>query len=120
MRLPVVDAVTGTFDDAGPYADPKPGLVWTATLLPDGRVLITGCTADCVSGVTQVYDPGMNTFSVTGPMRGWSNVNTATLLTNGKVLIVGSNEYCLPADAEVYDPSTGIFAGIGNTAAPHE
>lgn len=78
--------------------------------------------------MAQIYDPGTNSFSVTGGAKpGCSgnicwfvDVNTATLLTNGKVLIVGSSEYAWPADAEVYDPSTGIFTSIGNTAAPHE
>src|SRR5258708_5985036 len=67
------DPATGTFADTGPYADPSPGLVETATLLPDGRVLITGCSGFCAAGVTQLYDSGTNTFSATGPMKGWYN-----------------------------------------------
>ena len=122
------DPATRTFAEAGPYADPSPWLVDTATLLPDGKVLITGCTARCEVGMEQVYDPGTNSFSLTGgPKPGcgedicwFVDVNTATLLTDGKVLIAGSDEYDWPADAEVYDPSTGIFTRIGNTAAPHE
>jgi uncharacterized protein (TIGR03437 family) len=122
------DAATGTFADTGPYADPNPGGVGTAALLSDGRVLIAGCTAGCTNGVTQLYDPDTNTFSLTGgPKPGcgadicwFVDVNTATLLMNGKVLFVGSDEYAWPADAELYDRSTGIFAGLGNTDAPHE
>ncbi len=114
------DPVTGTFDNTSPYAEPGPEFVQTATLLQDGRVLITGCTVNCLGGVTQIYDPRTNTFSLTGPMRWWINVNTATLLMNGKVLIAGSNEYAEPANAEVYDPATGTFTGIENAAAPHQ
>jgi uncharacterized protein (TIGR03437 family) len=96
--------------------------VGTAALLPDGRVLISGCADGCNTGLTQLYDPSTNTFSGTGPMMGgsWYNIKTATLLTNGKVLIAGSDEYDWLADAEVYDPSTGTYTSIGNTAASHE
>ena len=94
----------------------------TGALLPDGRVLISGCADRCNTGLTQLYDPGTNTFSATEPMKGgsWYNINTATLLTNGKVFVAGSDEYDWPADAEVYDPSTGTYTSIGNTAAPYE
>jgi uncharacterized protein (TIGR03437 family) len=114
------DEGTGILTATGPYTNPGGFIVDTAVLLPDGRVLISGCADLCNTGLTQLYDPGTNTFSGTGPMKGWYNINTATLLTNGKVLIVGSDEYDWPADAEVYDPSTRTYTSIGNTAAPHE
>ena len=53
----------------------------TATLLPDGRVLIAG------SGSAEVYDPGTGTFSPAGKMN--SGGATAILLNNGKVLLAG-------------------------------
>ncbi|HYM11545.1 MAG TPA: kelch repeat-containing protein [Bryobacterales bacterium] len=115
------DPATGAFAATGAYAGPSPVFLETATLLPDGRVLITGCAAGCTSGVTELYDPGAGTFSLTGPMMGWDNLNTATLLMNGKVLFVGNSENDgFPAGAEVYDPATGTFASIGNAAEPHE
>ena len=54
----------------------------TATLLPDGRVLITG------AGSAELYDPMTETFRTIGPMttRGAS----ATLLNTGKVLLMGA------------------------------
>jgi Kelch motif protein len=119
------DPATGTFAVTGAYAGSYTGplYVGTATLLLDGRVLITGSDKVAVP-VTELYDPGTGTFSPAGTMSGavgwWGNVNTATLLRNGTVLVVGSDEEDFPADAEVYDPSTGKFASIGNTAAPHE
>jgi hypothetical protein len=115
------DPATGAFAVTGAYALGPQGWVGTATLLADGRVLITGCTAFCKAGWTELYDPVTGTFSLTGPMNGWANVNTATLLMNGKVLIVGNSENDgFPAEAEVYDPATGTFARIGNTIGPHE
>jgi hypothetical protein len=113
--------------------------VGTATLLADGRVLITGMEV-YNSGLAQIYDPVTNSFSATGganlpcgngsmlqPGGGvvcWLvDVDTVTLLPDGKALIIASEESDssdFPAVAEVYDPSTGIFTGIGNTIAPHE
>src|SRR5438132_6645826 len=95
-------------------------------LLPDGKVLITGC--DCLRNVaplTELYDPATGTFGLTGGASGptpwWGNVNTATLLRNGNVLIAGNDENDgFPADAESYAPSTQLFSNLGKTPAPHE
>ena len=127
------DPATGTFAVTGAYGGSYTGPLYvvTATLLLDGRVLITGC--DCgskIAPLTELYDPGTGTFSPAGTMSGtvgswYAESDTATLLRNGTVLIVGgggdpwSYGPDLPADAEVYDPSTGTFTGIGNTAGPH-
>jgi Galactose oxidase, central domain len=123
------DPATGTFTVTGAYAGAYAApLVITATLLPDGKVLITGC--DCPSGpgdapLTELYDPATRTFGLaggaSGPTHWWVNENTATLLRNGNVLIAGtSDNNWLQADAELYAPSTQIFADIGSTTAPHE
>jgi len=123
------DPTTGTFTITGAYAGAYAApLVTTATLLPDGKVLITGCdscSSRATRPLTELYDPVTGTFSLTGgpggPTGWWINVNTATLLRNGNVLIAGNAENDgFPAEAELYDPSTGIFSGIGKTTAPHE
>jgi IPT/TIG domain/Galactose oxidase, central domain len=116
----IYDPATGTFALTGAYAGPSAVLVDTATLLPDGRVLVTGCAAACSTGTNQLFDPQTNTFSVTGPRRAWDTVSTATLLMNGTVLFVEGNDSALPDDAEVYDPTTGIFTHIGYTSEVHE
>jgi len=76
----------------------------SSTLLNNGKVLIVGW----VSKISELYDPGSGTFSVTGS----TNVNhlqgfTATLLTDGKVLIAGGVNAL--TKAELYDPLTGVF-----------
>jgi len=122
------DPATGTFAETGAYAGSYASPVWvdTATLLPDGRVLITGCCRFDGGPVSELYDPGTGAFSVTGTMSGpanwwWEDVNTATLLMNGKVLIVGNVENDgFPGVAEMYDHSTAVFSNMGNTTAPHE
>jgi len=115
------EPVTGTFTAAGPYAD-STFWVYTATMLTDGRILLTGCGGpSCDIGVAELYDPATNTFSRTGPMSEWYSVNRATLLMNGRVLFVGnSEEDDLPSEVEIYDPATESFALIGSMIGPHD
>ncbi len=112
----IYDPQSGTFTSTGPYVDSS--LVGaTATLLTNGKVLVTGCAGPltCSVMVAELFDPQSGTFGVTGPML----VNyvpdygyTATLLTDGRVLLLGSNDRYFPTDAEVYDPAAGTFASI--------
>ncbi len=62
------------------------------TLLNNGKVLISGGTAD--EGImAELYDPDTGTFSRTGGLDPHLGANTATLLTNGKVLVtLGAEE----------------------------
>jgi hypothetical protein len=90
----------------------------TATLLNDGRVLLTGGFASDVSATAEVYDPQSGTFSETGSLAAARCKHTAGLLPDGRVLIAGGS-----ADrgwnanlnsAEVYDPRTGKFTATAN------
>jgi hypothetical protein len=59
----------------------------TATLLPNGKVLIAGGSS---GASTEIYDPATNTFAASTPsMNHPREFATATLLPNGKVLITG-------------------------------
>lgn len=119
----IYDPNSGTFTPTGPYASPSLVYGTTVTLLPTGKVLVTGCAGvgtNCV-GVTELFDPQNGTFGVTGTMMqnyypdyGY----TAALLTDGRVLFLGSNDFS--ADAEVYDPAAGTFAFTGSAMENHE
>jgi hypothetical protein len=80
----------------------------TATLLPDGTVLLTG-GAGLASA--EKYNPGTAKFMpTTGSMNVARDGQTATLLKTGKILITGgTNGTAALATAEVFDPATGIF-----------
>lgn len=95
----------------------------TATLLPNGRVLVAGGENDSYTAVAsaELYDPSTGTFSATGNMTVPRAEHTATLLNNGKVLIAGGDSGTTgnPAvsSAELYDPATGTFAATGSMTA---
>jgi hypothetical protein len=97
----------------------------TATLLEDGRVLVTGGHSNNVSTIfssAELYDPVTRTFSfTTAPMSAPRWGQSAIRLNNGKVLIVGGwvANYTVPTNgAEIYDPGTGAFTLTGRMSSP--
>ncbi len=92
----------------------------TATLLNNGKVLVTGGgIGGVISDVTtlntaELYDPATKTFASTGNMNAHRYGHTATLLQDGTVLVVGGSTI---VSAEIYNPGTGIFTPT--TGAPN-
>jgi N-acetylneuraminic acid mutarotase len=115
---------TATGNMAGDQRTMSDAASQTATLLPDGKVLVVGALTD--SGfAAELYDPGSGSWTFTGPMAGgteeWRVLHTATLLPNGKVLVAGGAGHNGPLDsAELYDPSTGSWAATGNMITGRE
>ena len=84
----------------------------TATLLSDGRVLITG-GADGFGDSLQsaeLFDAASGTFTATGSMSTGRSNHTAALLGSGKVLVAGGGS----ATAELFDPASGTFSLTGS------
>jgi hypothetical protein len=105
----------GTFTPTGTLTTPR-GYGHTATLLQNGKVLITGGMNDCCQllASAEIFDPVTGTFTATGDMTVGRSHHSATLLPDGRVLIAGGGGSGSLATAELYDPSTGIFTMTGN------
>lgn len=107
----------------------QPRAAHTATLLPNGKVLIVdGGYLDIddllvsIAGV-ELFDPSSESFTPMGQSFVTREFHTATLLPNGQVLITGGNEFdgyptsLLPtATAELYDPASGLFVTTASMA----
>jgi len=108
---------SGTFVSTGPLLPPSIGSGLTATLLLDGRVLVTGGQ----DASAEIYDPATGRFSFTGLMSAEHDNGTATRLEDGRVLIAGGDDLSgLLATAEIYNPATGKFSPTGSMAGARE
>ena len=80
----------------------------SATLLPNGKVLVAGGS----DTTTELFDPATETWTVTGALRAYRSGHRATLLPNGKVLVAGGEQAnsSILSSAELYDSNSGTWA----------
>jgi hypothetical protein len=103
------DPSTGASATAGNMSTPRAD--HSATLLPDGTVLIAGGLRNISSVTTntaELYDPSTATFSRTGDMTAGRFGQTATLLSDGRVLITGITGGVgtgIDSSADLYTPA---------------
>jgi len=115
---PAQDA--NTFTNTGSLAAVRSG--HTATLLPNGKVLVAGGVGVVSGGSAQatntaeLFDPATGQWTATGAMATARSAHTATLLNNGKVLVAGGAGGSFVASAELYDPAMGTWTGAGSIA----
>jgi WD40 repeat protein len=94
----------------------------TATLLPNGKVLIAGGMErnGKWDSSAELYDPRTGKFVATASMASPRACHTSTLLPDGKVLIAGgsSGMDLMLSSSELYDPATSTFKPSGNLTGP--
>jgi len=99
----------------------------TATLLPNGKVLVAGGAsqfpdfAETSLANAEVYDPSTCTWSPTGSLGSARYFHTATLLANGQVLVAAGHffgddvsDYGRLGSAELYDSGITFINPIIN------
>jgi len=96
----------------------------TATLLPNGQVLVAGGLSVKGSGdalaSAELYNPATKTWTTTGNLSNTLFYHTATLLPNGQVLVVGERSHeTLFANVELYNPASGTWTPTGSLHAAH-
>jgi hypothetical protein len=113
-QVPASWTATGNLVEARSYH--------SATLLPDGSVLVAGGGGSGQGGLlatAELYDPASGSWTATGSMNGVRILHTATLLADGRVLVaggadgIGETSVDALATAELYDPATGSWAATG-------
>jgi hypothetical protein len=101
------------------------GSAQTATLLPDGRVLVTGGDTSDPNGdpqfigplrTAETWDPASGTFERAGTMEYARRAHQAALLPDGRVIVIGGSGKRTDeivdvsrATTEIWDPATATF-----------
>jgi hypothetical protein len=101
----------------------------SATLLPNGSVLIVGGFrkgpdnySQLYSNTAEIYDPVHRSFTYTGNLHVARCGQTATLLAGGKEVLItgGNNDQERLASAELYDVRTGRWTQLPDMLAGRE
>src|SRR5207247_1734174 len=101
------DPATGTWTATGSLGTAR--FDHTATLLPNGKVLVAGGYNGSPLASAELYDPASGTWTATGSLGAARVEHTATLLPNGKVLVAAGFNGSYLASAELYDIGLGFM-----------
>lgn len=107
--------IFGPFWSTGNLAVKRVG--HTTTLLPNGKILVTGGVDETSTALTtaELYDPATGSWALTRNNLTTARVaHTATLMPNGNVLVVGglTGAGAGLTSAEIYNTSTGFWTTV--------
>jgi hypothetical protein len=130
----IYNSETGTWANHPPQDMSTGRTEHTATLLPDGTVMVCGGISSILP--SDLYNPASQTFSTTGGLLHQRQRHISLLLTNpawgslvGKVLAIGGAYTGSPVfggiqvalnTVELFDPSTGQFSLFGTMTEPRQ
>jgi hypothetical protein len=106
----VYSSTANTWAIGAPISTPRWG--HTATLLPDGRVIIIGGYSwyGRVQSSVEIFDPASNRWYAARPLSHARANHTATLLADGTILVVGGSSVAGATDtAERYNPRDALL-----------
>jgi hypothetical protein len=114
------DPSTGAFTPTGSMSIAR--YSHAATLLADGRVLITGGSIQAPqfgttpTNIAEIYDPATGSFSLTTPMIYSQACQQSVLLNSGSVLVVAGSDAISAGDGlpELFNPRTASFSPAGS------
>lgn len=116
------DPIANTWLPTGAMATVRAG--HTATLLPNGSVLVAGgqTSFSTETAAVEVYDPVTETWIAVGNMTEERENHTATLLANGKVLVAGGYNHSgggvtFTASMDVFDPAANTWTRMPTSLA---
>ncbi|WP_437893442.1 kelch repeat-containing protein [Sorangium sp. So ce124] len=113
-KVEIYDSATDTWTLAAPMNVPRSRA--RATLLQDGRVLVTGGDRSSQKMSAEIYSAATNTWTRVASMRWSRSSHAATLLLDGRVLVVGGRGGSSGGDmktAEIYDPASDTWTSTG-------
>ena len=118
----------------------RPRVGHTATILPDGHVVVSGGETLAADGqrdltpAVEIFDPASENWAETGSLSTGRAGHTANLLPDGRVLIVGGQTSetrggrvqlvaagvatVASSSAEVFDPQAGMWQPIASLGTP--
>jgi hypothetical protein len=106
---PAANGGVGAWTATNPMGTPRS--LHTATLLLDGKVLVTGGYNGGYLSSAELYDPASGTWSPAGLMSSKRGNHTATRLSNGKVLVAGGSDSNIDItdSAELYEQTNKVL-----------